>query len=400
MKIACNICVVNRSLPNLAHLKKKHVKSTLALCRHPKNKEYCLMLFSGHNKNGTKYPVNQNIKHVLTKFIHEGKCTIQIKNPEHDLYIQGDAIQIKGFLHLFKRALEGKISDKELTCSSMAVTPIKAKDIAQTKLIISRRSEYPIKGFPRTLEVLYVNNIDRCALDKGILQLFKLRVLNLSGNLIEYLPNEINKLACLKELNVSRNCLGKASLSRWSWIGGELCKSLVLLDLSRNELGFVPDQIAKLHSLTTLHLNDNHLTTLPTSIGSLRHLKVFSAAYNRLTILPGSVKMLRLQSIDLSNNRFEQNVPNGAGIFPRPLPACSLKEYAGKKVLWARIPFPPGSIPTTLIDFLDHAKYCVCGKACFGVFVRHSHNLLLSTISEMFRLPQEESIPDRQVGRV
>ncbi|KAH1007923.1 hypothetical protein HUJ04_005095 [Dendroctonus ponderosae] len=143
MKIHCTVCIVNRCLPNLpGNLRKKPCKSTLALCKHPNSEEFCFILFSGQNKNGTKYPLRNNIKQVLTRFVAEGKCTIQIKKPEHDLCIQGDPIQVKGFLHLVKRALEGKVSPKELTFSSMNVMPVKAKDIAPTKLVISKRQTH------------------------------------------------------------------------------------------------------------------------------------------------------------------------------------------------------------------------------------------------------------------
>ncbi|XP_066257225.1 leucine-rich repeat protein 1 [Euwallacea similis] len=383
MKIQCTVCVVNRLLPNLpAAVRKKPCKSTLALCKHPKSDEFCLLLFSGQNKAGTKYSIKNNIKHVLTRFINEGKCTIQLKSPEHDLCIQGDPLQIKGFIHLLKRAIDRTISDKELTYSSMSVTPIKSRDTTSTKLTINKRSDYPLKGFPRTLESLYINDIQRSGLDKGILQLNRLKILNLSNNLIEHLPEELNRLPNLNELNVSHNLLGKSSLQQWQWIGGCLSKSLHLLDVTYNELTFVPDQIVKLYNITTLHLSYNRLVSLPVGIGSLKHLKIFSASNNLLTILPGSVKKLRLQSIDISNNNFAQNMPNGAGIYPKPLQVRSLKECAGKKVLWARIPYPKGTLPITIIDYLDNAKYCVCGKACFNVFVRQTHNLLLSSISE------------------
>lgn len=254
------------------------------------------------------------------------------------------------------------------------------------------RSDYPLKGFPRTLESLYINDIQRCGLDKGILQLSKLKILNLSNNLIEFLPEELSKLPNLKELNISHNQLGKSTLKQWQWLGGFLSKSLSLLDLTHNELNFLPDQLVKLHSLATLHLSHNNLKTLPVGIGNLRNLKIFSASNNSLSILPGSIKKLRLQTIDISSNNFAQNVPNGAGIFPKTLQVCSLKEYAAKKVLWARLPYPKGSLPLSLIDYLDYAKYCVCGKACFTVFLRQSHNLLLSNISETVNTIADETV--------
>ncbi|ENN70671.1 hypothetical protein YQE_00124, partial [Dendroctonus ponderosae] len=393
MKIHCTVCIVNRCLPNLpGNLRKKPCKSTLALCKHPNSEEFCFILFSGQNKNGTKYPLRNNIKQVLTRFVAEGKCTIQIKKPEHDLCIQGDPIQVKGFLHLVKRALEGKVSPKELTFSSMNVMPVKAKDIAPTKLVISKRSDYPTKGFPRTLETLYIIDIQRCSLDKGILHLNKLKILNLSNNRIENLPEELNKLSNLRELNISHNLLGRTSVKQWHWIGGCLSKNLNLLDLSYNNLSCVPDQLVKLYSLHTLHLSYNNLVALPVGIGSLKQLKIFSASNNSLTILPGSIKKLRLQSIDISGNKFEQSISNAAGIFPKTLQVCSLKECSAKKVLWARISYPKGSIPLTLADYLDYAKYCVCGKACFTVFFRQTHNLLLANISETVNTSANEAV--------
>ncbi|KAJ8934464.1 hypothetical protein NQ314_013339 [Rhamnusium bicolor] len=383
MKIVCNVFVGNRLLPSLSINKpRKHVKSTLALCKHPKSEDYCIILFSGQNKNGTKYSLKGNIKQVLTKFVNEGKCTIQFSKPEHDLFIQCDVIQLKGFLHLLKRALENKISDKELSFSSMAVMPVKQKDIAPTKMNIIKRSDYPVKGFPRTLEELHINDVRRCGVDKGIMNLMKLRILDLSNNCIEYIPEELSKLPNLKELNVSHNLLGKASLKQWSWMEGYLSKSLLLLDMSYNELTFVPNQICKLHKLTTLNLNNNSIKTLPAGIGNLRNLRIFSASNNSLVVLPGSIKKLKLQSIDISNNNFEQCIPNGAAIFSKPLPVSMLKEYAARKVLSARLLYPPGSLPLTLIDYLDNAKFCVCGKACFELYLRSSHNLLLGNIAE------------------
>lgn len=392
MKIHCTVCVVNRLLPNLsANVRKRPVKSTLALCKQPTKEEYCIILFSGQNKTGTKYPLNGNIKQILTRFINEGKCTIQLKNPEHDLGIQAEVIQLKGFLHLLKRAVEGKVSSRELTLSSMSVTPIKPKDIAPTKVVVSKRSDYPSRGFPRTLEYLYINDIQRCSLDKGILQLSKLKILNLNNNLIESLPEELNKLPNLRELCVAHNLLGKSSLKQWQWIGGFLSKNLVMLDLSYNELTIIPDQLVKLHHLRTLNLCYNNLKTLPVGIGNLRNLKIFSVSNNCLTILPGSVRKLRLQSIDISRNNFGQSIPKEAGVLPKPLQVGTLKEYAARKVLWSKVPYSKGSLPLSLIDFLDYAKYCVCGQACFTIYWRLSCYLSLSNISETVNTAADES---------
>lgn len=110
MRIVCTVAIGNRNLSchNLK-LQNRHVKSTLALCKHPKNEnEFSLILFTTQNKNGTKYKLTNNVKTILTKFINDGKATIQLKEPPVDFYVQADQIQLKGFLMLMKRALEGK----------------------------------------------------------------------------------------------------------------------------------------------------------------------------------------------------------------------------------------------------------------------------------------------------
>ncbi|KAG5892583.1 hypothetical protein JTB14_036792 [Gonioctena quinquepunctata] len=361
---------------------RKNVKSTLALCKHPNSGEFCILLFTAQNKTGTKYNLKSNIKQVLTRFANEGKCTIQFKVPEHDLYINCDTIQLKGFLHLLKRVLENKVSDKEFSVSSMAVTPVRPQDVAPTKLAISKRSDYPVKGFPRTLEELRINDIDRCAVDVGIFRLSKLKVLDLSSNSIEFIPEELNALPNLKELNLSYNRLHNGTLRQWGWMSGNLSKSLLLLDLSHNELAVLPNQICKLHQLQTLNLNFNILRALPAGLGNLKNLKTLSAANNNITSLPGSMKKLRLQSIDVSHNKFLEHVPARAATLSSPLKVCSLKEYASRKVLGARLPYPPGALPLTVINYLDNASFCVCGKACFDVFFRSSHNLMLTNIAE------------------
>ncbi|CAG9830763.1 unnamed protein product [Diabrotica balteata] len=381
MKIVCNIYVGYRSLPNkLAARGRKYVKSTLALCKHPKSGEFCMILFTSQNQNGTKYAIKDNIKQVLTKFVNEGKCTVQFVSPEHDLFIDSDPVQLKAFLHLLRRALENKISNKELTTSSIGVTGVKLKDMPSKTLSIQKRSDYPSKGFPRTLEELHINGIDRCGVDIGIFNLVRLKVLDLSNNLIETIPKELNTLPNLREFNISCNLLFKEK--SWNWLGGNLSKSLQILNLSHNKLEYVPRQISHLSQLDTLNLNNNCLKKLIPGIGKLRNLKIFNASNNELSTLPGNVKSLSLKSIDLSHNNFQQNIPTRSVSSSEPLPVCTLKEYAGRKVLGARIPYPPGTLPWTVIAYLDSANFCMCGRACLDRFIKTAHNLMLTSIAE------------------
>lgn len=388
MKLSCSVLTVNHTSTAASQAKKKYVISTLALCKNPKSSGYCVLLFSSQNKHGDKYEL-KNISKVLTRFINEGKATIQFKAPPHDLFIQADVILLKSFLHLLKRALENKLTDKEHLCSTMSVTHTGLKPPVK-KLMILNRSDYPTKGFPRTLEILHINDIGRCSLDRGILQLTKLRLLDLSHNCIEYLPTEINNLPNLGELNLSHNEFGKSSLRQWAWIGGNLCKTLKLLNINDNNLSVLPDQLVKLHSLISLHVENNQIKTLPSGIGSLRHLKFFTASNNQISVLPGSTRTWNLQTLDLSRNRFDTNQQgNPAAIYPKPLPVRTLKDYAARRVLHLRLAYTAATIPRTVVDYLDYARYCVCGQACFDIYIRQSQMLLLASVAQTFSISSD-----------
>lgn len=392
MKIVGTIFLDNRQLIGLSVKKaRKYVKSTLALCRNPKNSGYCMIIFTGQDKTGRKYDIIGNIKMILTRFINEGKCSIQFKQPEHDLYVNADVIQLKGFLHLLKRILENKLTGKEITVSSLSVTPFTAKDIAPTKLTILKRSDYPTR-FSRTLEELHINDIQRCGVDKGIFNLVNLKILDLSNNCIEFIPDELNILKNLQDINFSYNNLGKSAHLKWNWLKGNLCKSLQALDISHNDLVRIPNEVFKLFTLGSLNVNSNRLEVLPTGIGNLLNLKVLSISNNNLKTLPGTISRLRLLCIDLSNNPLKRHVPNDEPVRPLPVPVRSLKEYAAKQVLFAHIPYGPGDMPLTVIDYLDAAEYCTCGRPFFKMpFVKINQHIMLGNIAENVNILQDES---------
>lgn len=390
MKLLCDISVGNRLAPNL---KRKSAKSTLALCKQPKCNEFCVILFTAQNKNGTKYSLLGNIQQIFTRCVNEGKTTIQFKQPPHDLYIKADPIQLKSYLHLLKLALENKVTDKDLAgYSGITATPIAKKHIPQKKLYITSRAEYPIKGFPKSLEELHINNIQRCSLDKGILGLRLLKILDLSINLIETLPEDLNRLD-LEELNLSENQLGKCSPKEWLWMGGHLSRTLKVLNMRNNGLKYLPNQIKKLYNLRVLHVDNNQLTFFPPGIGGLKALRIFTASHNLISSLPGTMKIWHLQQLDLTSNCFNCRTPptNSAVANIKPLPPCSLKEYSARKVLLTRIPYTPRDLPLTLINYLDNAQYCVCGKACFDVHLTVSQMFYLETITDHLTTADDES---------
>jgi hypothetical protein len=147
----------------------KKIKSHVAIGKKPLEdgkKELFIMVSNTQQRQGMKFPIMGNIEPV-----NEGKTTIRFKEPENDLCIHGDPIEVKSFLSVLKKVLSGQDVEK-LTLS--ALQPLSNKQIAgpKRKLSVAKRSEYPVKeGFPQTLTHIRINGIRLAKIDKRITKL-------------------------------------------------------------------------------------------------------------------------------------------------------------------------------------------------------------------------------------
>ncbi|XP_015117951.1 leucine-rich repeat protein 1 isoform X2 [Diachasma alloeum] len=314
----------------------------------------------------TKVWIDENIEKVFTKFVNNGKATIRLKEPPHDLNIQCDAIQLKSFLRTLQLGLS-----KKLDASVLCISNMNPKSIAQapkTKVTIKNKADYPVlQGFPRTTEELNIVGLERKSFDRQILRLQSLRVLNLSDNKITSLPKELASLPCLIELIVSNNALGSGGRNKWTWMNeGTLSKTLKLLDLSGNGLIHLSNQIGKLKKLVTLNVSCNSLTSLPTSIGTLSSLKYLDISHNCIQNLPGSLMKFRFEGLNIAHNPDISRVRSQS--FAVNFTVSTLTQLGAQKVLYYRLPYDASIIPFTLVPCLDNATYCVCGKAVVGQY--------------------------------
>ncbi|MFX1444591.1 MAG: leucine-rich repeat domain-containing protein [Promethearchaeota archaeon] len=136
-----------------------------------------------------------------------------------------------------------------------------------------------------------------------ILELKDLTVLDISGNQIDIIPQDISKFKNLKALILERNKLEflPESINQ--------LENLQYLDLSYNNLKKIPESIGNLKALKKLNLMYNNLNDLPSSIWNLENLEVFNISYNNIELIHDSIGNLKnLQKFNFGYNKIS-NLP-------------------------------------------------------------------------------------------
>lgn len=128
------------------------------------------------------------------------------------------------------------------------------------------------------------------------------RRVDLSKNQLARLPDELAQFEHLEMLCCARNQLVALPPS--------LGCSLTSLDLSRNALTQLPEELfGRLASLRRLDLSRNQLAAVPTSIGELPTLVELDLAHNLLRAVPNISLLAALTVLDLSANRLSALPP-------------------------------------------------------------------------------------------
>lgn len=369
MKIVCEASVQNRLAP---HVKPRRQQSTIAIGIHPpgsKDPDHIFIIhFSASNKNGQRYKIKRNIEKVFTACINDGKTTISFKNPEHNLLILADPLQLKNFLKVLKLAIEGNIEPQKLGLSTLAVTAVPKSNLPVKKMSILKPSELPVKGLPRTLESLVISGLRKHSIDAQILNLVHLRVLQMSNNCIPRIPKKLGEMH-LVELDVSQNNIGASDFFKdWTWCDGPIRRTLQNLNLSGNNLPYFPYKLVKLDRLHTLTLNDNEIRQVPFALRRLKSMRYLNLANNKLSALPDVLSMVQLNTLNVA----------GPQLFPmdlqrarceRPIELIlrqppSLWQLAAKAVISNKVPYSERSLPGDIIDLIEEAPFCSCGKLC------------------------------------
>lgn len=149
-------------------------------------------------------------------------------------------------------------------------------------------------GSLQTLERLYMSHCELINLPNTIGDLINLQELNLGANNLTILPNSIGKLKSLKELNLSYNELSVVPESF-----REL-KSIEIISFHSNPLIELPYWFGELTTLKRLDFVFTQLKSLPDSIGLLSSLKFLNLTWTRINSLPNSIGNLKsLEYLDI-----------------------------------------------------------------------------------------------------
>lgn len=109
----------------------------------------------------------------------------------------------------------------------------------------------------------------------------KCRNLSVEGNKLTEFPNAVTHVKTLEKLNLSKNGISSISDDAFERLG-----NLVELDLSDNELTYLPSSLGKLTKLKKLKLNGNRIKSLPREFENLVSLELLELAGNPLERVP------------------------------------------------------------------------------------------------------------------
>jgi Leucine-rich repeat (LRR) protein len=248
---------------------------------------------------------------------------ISVQSCSSDLLIGPKKVQMNTMMLHFLRCIashEGYCiasSDCGSGMSSLLVGPIRRLSIqsCKNKVEISRLHASDIRSlyvFDRTWTTLFKNLTNLRVLQllgnnlrnedlTAICGLPHLTYLNLSGTLVNLLPEELGRLKLLKTLIVRGTGILRLPVGI-----GELMQ-LETLDLGDTMVVELPSQIVKLHNLRTLDLRNSSLCELPNEIGDLLLLETLDVGDTMVAELPSQIgKLQRLRALGISGTGIEK----------------------------------------------------------------------------------------------
>ncbi|VDO96208.1 unnamed protein product [Soboliphyme baturini] len=331
-------------------------QAILALKNNNKNEVQLVVYFA--NKPFKFYDVKK-LHTVFERFVIGGKAGLYFESLGTYLFIsKADPVALKKLLSVLKSIITGRhVAIEDLSSSRLSV---KRKDFENLRksMIITSRAEYPFdSSLPPYLELFQANFCRLSRFDNRILNLSQLRFLDLSNNSLGHDLSciKFGQLENLRELKLADNRILSLPESFFT----SLPRGLINLCLSNNLLTTVHPSLFSI-SLVHLDLSRNLISALPEEIVKVRYsLRYLNVANNLLTRFHFGIFHLNAVYIDIVGNPFDTSkILDESDHF---LP--SLLHYTAKAVKDAKLVLP--FLPPRCRDALNDCPVCdVCGKAC------------------------------------
>ncbi|RNA36408.1 leucine-rich repeat 1 [Brachionus plicatilis] len=371
MKLEAHLEVINPLANRKGYKKSLSILSQLSLAKDPSSSKCYLIVNDNKKPSPDKYRISDNVEKIYCKFVHEGKASVVLKEPNFTLAIQkANVNQLKVFLKIVHIAMTSddfgqeldKIKTKiqtESSCPGRCVKPL-VKEMPSTSnfkksittLTIKSRNEYlsnyravisqnlkiktSIASIPTfNLTKLVINNCELKTIDSSIFDFVQLNHLDFSNNKLTMLDNF--KMKSLSELILSNNKI---------------------------------KQIGKNIYLPKLKFGNY-----------MQHLVCLYANNNQFTNLPFSFSHLRTESVDQTN---EVKFP-------------TLMEICARNVVNKQIRYSFGDIPSSLIEYLDTNFDCMCGSSCFEYNFKITTMFDLNRIAKSFSYITINGVSDNQI---
>ncbi|CAH2269087.1 leucine-rich repeat-containing protein 57-like [Pararge aegeria] len=123
-----------------------------------------------------------------------------------------------------------------------------------------------------------------------------LRNLDISKNKIAIIPEDISRLKFLKQLNVSTNAIQVMPSSLAN------LKKLEMLNVSFNSISCLPESYSSLTNLKQIYLNNNKFKEFPKQLLGLTNIEVVDLSNNKLTEVPNGMSTFFAAELNLSQN--------------------------------------------------------------------------------------------------
>jgi len=160
----------------------------------------------------------------------------------------------------------------------------------------------PSKVF-HSVETILATNVSLLAIPHILTNYTNLKNLDLSYNQLTFVPDAIIECRFLVNLVLKNNLIEDSGFPK-TLVG---LSNLKEINLSGNLLTRVPESVIQLSaSLVSLHLGGNRIDSVPREIGLLKKLQVFYLGGNQLTEIPSEIGLLtQLKVFALCENQLE-----------------------------------------------------------------------------------------------